>query len=400
MADPGHAPPGGVSYALTQGWLRTTQALAADLGAKLILGINLAAGRPGARRRRGPRALQGIGRRYIDALEIGNEPDLYGVVPWYRDRRGREFFARAGAATASRTYIARVHAVAPGAAADPARRPGASLADLAGRAGLGSSSPPSPGWAAVTVPPLPAARLPSPTRARRCSRRSRTCSPTAPPAAWPQALAPYVAAAHAHGRPVPASTSSTPPPARAAAGSATRSPPPCGCSTRCSTWPASASTASTSTRCPAPRYELFTPQHSSGGNWQAFVHPEYYGDADVRPGVPARRPAAAGQRARRPGQGLGDRVAHRRHPGGRDQQGPGNAQTVQVSVPAPGRGQPRLVLRAPSIAATGGVTLGSQSFGTDTRTGLLSRRSPHRSPPRAASTRSSCRAASAVLLTQ
>ena len=55
----------------------------------LILGVNFAADRPGARRSRGPRLLARIGRRYIDGLEIGNEPDNYGVVPWYRDRQGR-----------------------------------------------------------------------------------------------------------------------------------------------------------------------------------------------------------------------------------------------------------------------------------------------------------------------
>ena len=85
---PGVIPPGGVYYRLTDGWLRTTQALAADLSTKLILGINLAAGRPAIAAAEGRAFLQGIGRRYIQAFEIGNEPDLYGVFPWYRDRRG------------------------------------------------------------------------------------------------------------------------------------------------------------------------------------------------------------------------------------------------------------------------------------------------------------------------
>jgi hypothetical protein len=48
-----------------------------------------------------------------------------------------------------------------------------------------------------------------------------------------------------------------------------------------------------------------------------------------------------------------------------------NVQTVQVSVP--GAGGPATLdwLRAPSVLATGGVTLGNQSFGSATRTGLL-----------------------------
>jgi hypothetical protein len=50
---------------------------------------------------------------------------------------------------------------------------------------------------------------------------------------------------------------------------------------------------------------------------------------------------------------------------------PTNVQTAQVSVP--GAGGPATLdwLRAPSVLATGGVTLGSQSFGSATRTGLL-----------------------------
>ena len=87
-------PPGGIYYRLTDGWLRTTRALAADLGAKLILGINLAAGRPAIAAAEGQAFVQGIGRRYIQSFEIGNEPDLYGVFPWYRDRRGHLFRSR------------------------------------------------------------------------------------------------------------------------------------------------------------------------------------------------------------------------------------------------------------------------------------------------------------------
>ena len=85
----GVIPPGGASYSLTNGWLRTTQALAAELNARLITGINLATGRPAIAAAEARAILKGIGRRYIQALELGNEPDLYGVFPWYRDRRGR-----------------------------------------------------------------------------------------------------------------------------------------------------------------------------------------------------------------------------------------------------------------------------------------------------------------------
>ncbi len=82
----GYVRPGGVSYNLGKGWLRTTHALAVDTGAKLILGINLATARPALATDEAQALLQGIGRSNVSALEIGNEPDLYGVFAWYRDR--------------------------------------------------------------------------------------------------------------------------------------------------------------------------------------------------------------------------------------------------------------------------------------------------------------------------
>jgi hypothetical protein len=90
----GVIPPGGVNYALTKGWLRTTQALASALGARLIMGINLATLRPALAAAEARSILQGIGSQDIQALEIGTEADLYPIFAWYRDRRRRVVFAR------------------------------------------------------------------------------------------------------------------------------------------------------------------------------------------------------------------------------------------------------------------------------------------------------------------
>src|SRR5437763_11149824 len=89
-------PPGGVRYALTPGWLRTTRAFAADLHAHLIAGVNLAAGRRALAAAEGRAILQGLGRQTVQALEIGNEPDDYNLFPWYRGRHGRLFYGRDG----------------------------------------------------------------------------------------------------------------------------------------------------------------------------------------------------------------------------------------------------------------------------------------------------------------
>ena len=83
----GQIPPGGVNYALNNGWMRTTRALAQALGAHMIMGVNLAGGRPAVAATEARALLAGIGRSTIQAFEIGNEPDVYGMFPWYRDRR-------------------------------------------------------------------------------------------------------------------------------------------------------------------------------------------------------------------------------------------------------------------------------------------------------------------------
>ena len=58
------------------------------------MGINLAGGRPAIAVAEARAILEGIGAHYVQALEIGNEPDLYGVFAWYRDRRGNYVFSR------------------------------------------------------------------------------------------------------------------------------------------------------------------------------------------------------------------------------------------------------------------------------------------------------------------
>jgi hypothetical protein len=84
----------GISYALTPDWLATTRALAQATGARLILGVNLKLDSVTEAIAEARAYQTGIGRRYIDALEIGNEPELYQHFPWYYDAAGAPVFAR------------------------------------------------------------------------------------------------------------------------------------------------------------------------------------------------------------------------------------------------------------------------------------------------------------------
>jgi hypothetical protein len=81
---PGQRKPVGVTFALTPRWAHAVHAFAQALNARLVLGVNLEANRPLLDRIEASQFLADIGREYIDALEIGNEPDLYSAIPWYR----------------------------------------------------------------------------------------------------------------------------------------------------------------------------------------------------------------------------------------------------------------------------------------------------------------------------
>jgi Glycosyl hydrolase family 79 C-terminal beta domain len=86
-------PPPGITYTLTKSWLATTRALALATGAKLILGVNLRLDSPEEAAAEARVYRTGIGTRHIAALEIGNEPELYNVFPWYEEG-GVPFYAR------------------------------------------------------------------------------------------------------------------------------------------------------------------------------------------------------------------------------------------------------------------------------------------------------------------
>jgi hypothetical protein len=80
----GMARPLGVTYDLTAKWTAAAHGLAQATSAQYLLGINLEANRTRISQAEADGLVKGITGRYIDALQIGNEPDLYTAVPWYR----------------------------------------------------------------------------------------------------------------------------------------------------------------------------------------------------------------------------------------------------------------------------------------------------------------------------
>jgi hypothetical protein len=81
--------PPGIKYDLTPRLLAVTRALSKALDARLILGVNLEADSSAVASGEAQALIARVGRRSIEALELGNEPELYGSFNWYRQPDGR-----------------------------------------------------------------------------------------------------------------------------------------------------------------------------------------------------------------------------------------------------------------------------------------------------------------------
>jgi hypothetical protein len=97
--------PRGVTYDLSASWMERARALAAATNARLILGVGLEANQPRIDAVEAQQLLKAIDPRYVDELEIGNEPELYPVIPWYRVLKGAvvPWYSQTGAPVFSRS---------------------------------------------------------------------------------------------------------------------------------------------------------------------------------------------------------------------------------------------------------------------------------------------------------
>ncbi len=362
----GMVPQGGIYYRLTKGWLRTTQALASDLKAKLILGINLAAGRPAIAAAEGRAFLSGIGRRYIDALEIGNEPDLYSVFPWYRDRTGRVFRRRSSKydlAAYTKQFTQWASALPDLPLAGPA------VSGPNWMRGLNGFIKAEPRLKLVTYHRYPlrncTANPADPTFASIPNLLADSSS-----AGLAAPLSPFVKTASQHrlGLRIAEMNSAS------CEGKAGVSDSFASALWALDTMFNFASRGVEGVNfhmLPGSHYELFTVSQTPQGAWQAFVHPEYYGlmmfAQAFPPGarlLPVTAPAgpvkvwateAADGSVRIVGINQDATAEH----------------DVDVTVPGATATGSLETLSAPSLAATSGVSVGGQTFGDETATGTL-----------------------------
>lgn len=390
----GELAPRHARFALRQRWLSTVRALAVATGARLIMGLNLAGGRPEAATIEAQAFLRGIGRPYIEAMEIGNEPDLYGLFVWYNDH-GRSVYRRPGSYSLS-DFIGQF---SRWRAAIGRRLPVAGPAYATFDWSLGSFIAAEPGLTSVTLHHYPLDACLTKPQAIGYATISNLLSDRAS-SGFAKQIAPEVAVAHA--RHVPFRLDEL--------GSAS-----CGGKWGVSNTFASAlwmldtlfDLASVGVdgvnvhTFPGAAYAPFAFKHTAHG-WTAFVDPEYYGMLLFTQAFPSGArllPAHASPIATVTAWAT---------------RGPGSATRVvlinkdpdhgyQVKVRIHGvrtRGQIER-LQAPGVNSTGPVTLGGQTFGAQTTTGRL-RGAPQKataSPGGDGAYTITLPAASAVLLT-
>ena len=362
----GAIPPGGIDFSLTKGWLRTTQALAADTGAKLILGINLAAGRPAIAAAEGRALLSGIGRRSIDALEIGNEPDLYPGHVWFRDRRNHLYRRRARSYDLA-DYAAQFRQWSKVLPDVPLAGP--AVSGPAWMKNLGTLIAREPRLKLVTYHryPLRACEKDAhsplfPTIANLLADRSS--------AGLASGMSPFVRTAAAHHLPFRVAEMNSASCEGAAGVSDTFASALWALDTMFNFAKLGVQGVNFH-MLPGSHYELFTPSRTAAGGWQAFVHPEYYGlqmfAQAFPPGaqlLPVTAPAGP------------TKVWATQDANGTERvtlinQDPSAAHDVQVTIPGATETGTVETLSAPSLDATSGVTLGGLSYGAQTTTGTL-----------------------------
>jgi Glycosyl hydrolase family 79 C-terminal beta domain len=75
--------PLGVRYSLSNRWLAVMKSLAQAVDARMIMAVNLEVNSTRVADTEAHEFIAGIGSPWLEALQLGNEPELYNVLAWY-----------------------------------------------------------------------------------------------------------------------------------------------------------------------------------------------------------------------------------------------------------------------------------------------------------------------------
>jgi len=359
----GHLPrPPWVRFTLTPGWMRVTKALTEALNARLIVGINLEANRPQVAATEANALITGLGRRSIEALEVGNEPELYGAFSWYHTSAGVHFTGRPRGYDFSdftQDFSRIVGSLPPISLAGPA----VGAPDWAAQLGPFLAAEPKVGLATLHAYPLKKCSTTTNVTAAQLLSESSSVG-------LADSLAPYAGVAHAHGVPLRIDEMN----AISCGGERGVSD-----TFASALWSLDAMFAMASVGVDGVNFhtvpnavnELFAFKLVHGV-WSGSVHPNYYGLMMFAQAAPAgaRLLTLSGPT------GGTLRTWATLAPDGHIRvvlinTNTARAQLVAVRI-ASARGSAALErLTAPAITAESGLSLGGQSFGSQTTTGLI-----------------------------
>ena len=356
--------PPGADYTLTQDRLAVGAALARATNARLILGVNFEANSTTEAAAESRAMMTYIGPSLIDGLELGNEPENYGGTWWYK-RDGKEVFSR------SQNWDFQSYL-----------RDYRHIADALGRVPLAGPATGSIGWMRHLGEYLDRERVSVVTLHRyplqSCGPRPGSPKyPTIPNFLSARAsrglanqLREYVAVAHAHGKLV----------RNAEMNSVSCGPARGSANTFASAlWALDTMFAMASVGLDGVNVhtyqglidQLFAIKQV-GSQWQGYVAPEYYGLLMFAQATPpgSRLLGVSGT------PGISTlRAWATRTPTGQTHvvlinDDTNHSQGVSLRLPGTRAGTIER-LQAPSVRSTVGVTIGGQTFGSQTATGLV-----------------------------
>ncbi len=365
---PGYKRPGGVNYDLSSGRLGVMRAFAAQAGVRLMLGLNLAANSPALAAAEARAIVKGIGRSRIYALELGNEPELYGnpAFPLYTTKSGKPVMARQPPYDLG-GYIRDFARFGAGLPRLPLAGPASNGADWLGN-NLSQFISSAPRLGVVTMHRYPLQACFVDPKAPNYPTIPRLLAPSAS-VGQAQAAIPFIAAAHAHHLPYAIDEINS---------ISCGAPPGMTNSFAMALWALDTLFAHAKAGVDIMNihtwqgaiYRLFR-FYKTPSRWQATIEPEYYGlmmfSRAAPPGSQLLGTSSGSQVIRAWATRAPDRKVRivlintdTKH---------AHAASVHVSgAPVPASLK-RLL--APSASASTGVTLGGQSFATPTYTGLL-----------------------------
>ena len=371
---PGVMAPPYRTYPLTPGWLATTAALAHRLKAEMTMGINLAANQAALSRAEARAYLRTIGRARLSALEIGNEPNVYGkmkglkIGPKHFRRirpRGYDFarFARDFGAIAS--ALPRVPLAGPALAVGPKSDPGTWVGSI------GTLLRDEPALRTLTVHRYPLRNCYVPPRSPQYPTVAHLLSDYST-TTLAASLRRWIRIAHSHHRRLRVDELNS---------VACRGRPAISDTFASSLWVADA--LFTLARAgvdginvhtlPKAAYELFHFSHTAQG-WSAYVQPVYYGLTLFAQAAPAGAELLGGSGPTR-ARGLSVWATEARNHVRRTvlvNESPSATRTVSLRMPPGTRGTAHVLrLFASSVYARTGVTFGGRGYGTTTTTGRL-----------------------------